>query len=52
MKKYNLPEEKLPKTYKTSDKVTKYDLDKKSIEFLNKIYDKDFEKFGYDKITK
>lgn len=52
MKKYNLPEEKLPKTYKTSDKVTKYDLDKKSIEFLNKIYDKDFEKFGYNKITK
>ena len=42
MKKYNL-KEKLPKTYKTSDKVTKYDLDKKSIEFLNKIYDKDFE---------
>lgn len=52
MKKYNLPEEKLPKTYKTSSKVTKNDLDEKSIEILNKIYDKDFKKFGYDKINK
>ena len=52
MKKYNLPEEKLPKTYKTSRNVTKYDLDKKSIEILNRIYAKDFEKFGYDKIKK
>ena len=52
MKKYNYPVEKLGNSFKTSLRVTKEDLDKKSIDIINRIYQKDFERFGYKKIVK
>ena len=49
MKEYGYPEEILPKSYKTSKNVSKKDLDKKSINIINKIYHQDFKDLGYTK---
>lgn len=50
MKKYNYPDKKLGKSFKTSTNLSVKDLDRKSINIVNNIYHEDFNNFGYTKL--
>lgn len=50
MKRYNIEQVKLENKNKSNKNVSIRDLNKKSIDLINKVYKKDFELFGYKMI--
>ena len=51
MKQYDVEQVKLEKKNKSNKNVSIRDLNQKSIELINKVYNKDFELFNYEMKT-